>query len=158
MRQCWPEPPAQPFRSTNRLLRLCLFNSNGIQAREIHYCFCQGGLRLAERMHRRALTGGSTLRRAVYAEPSARSTLEGVCFAPPPGVWGQEQTPVLLPAGMQPSKTLPKCQVSTEALRGGQGLSGTHTCDWVSIPKPRGPHSRGSRKAGDEEGKRHEGS
>lgn len=90
-------------------------------------------------------------------EPSARSsTLEGVCLAP--WVWGQEKTPAFLPAGTQPSKTLPKCQVSREALRGGQGLSGTHTCDWVSIPTRRDPHSRGSQKAGDEEEKRSEGS
>lgn len=116
-RQCWPEPPAQPFHSTNGLLCLCLFNSNGIQAREIHYCFCQGGLRLAERMHRRALTGVSTLRRAVCVEPSARSsTPEGVCLAP--WVWGQEKTPAFLPAGTQPSKTPPKCQVSREGRPG----------------------------------------
>lgn len=141
--QCWPGPPAQLFHSTNQLLCLCLFNSNAIQAREIHYCFCKGGLRLAEKMHKIALMGGYALR-------------GGPCVQVP-GFGVGRRWPAVLLEGTQPSKTLPKGQVTMKAPRGGQGLLRTHTCDCViyrisylnqktSITKPLGRQVMGRKK------------
>lgn len=102
-RQCWPELPAQPFRSTSGLLCLCLFNSNGIQAREIHYCFCQGGLRLAERMHRRALTGVSTCGGpCVWSPLPAAAHWKG--SASPPGFGGRKRRQLSSPQARSPPR------------------------------------------------------
>ena len=76
--QCWPGPPAPSFPSHQPVARPVFVevNSNTIQAREKHCCYCKGSWGLAERMHSTALTA---LHREPAVPPRAGRSL----------VWGQ---------------------------------------------------------------------